>query len=121
MSSKKEPETKIETPYETAMKQDKPFVALFYSRFCTYCERFMPIYKNLEDAYENKYNFVMIDAEDPVNQKVVQDYVIGGVPTLYIIDSTFDNRVLINNTIYDDVGKLKVELDRYLKIRAKIH
>lgn len=111
----------IGTTYELAMQDKKPFIALFYADWCTYCMRFMPKYKILSDIYKDKYNFVMINAENPVYDKVVQDYAIGGFPTIYIIDPTIDNRILINNTLYDSLPRLRAEFDRYLRVRAMIH
>lgn len=106
--------------YESAMQKEKPFIAMFYVDWCSYCKKFMPEYKLLSKVYENKYNFVMINAEESVNNKIVNDYAIGGFPTVYIIDPVIDNRVLINNTIYDNPAKLRIELDRYLRIRRMI-
>lgn len=111
---------KIGTTYEFAIQDKKPFIALFYTDWCTYCMRFMPKYKALADSYKNKYNFVMINAESPAYAQIVQDYAIGMFPTVYIVDPEIDNRILISNTLYDDLGKLKVEFDRYVRIRAMI-
>lgn len=110
----------VGTTYELAMKGDKPFVALFYADWCTYCKRFMPKYKILSEIYSNKYNFVMINVENPVYEKVVKDYMISGFPTIYIIDPTIDNRVLINNALYDNLFNIRTEFDRYLRIRGMI-
>jgi len=115
----KSPESGVGVTYEAAMQEDKPFVALFYTTWCTYCKRFMPRYKTLEEIYDGKYNFVTINAEDPAYIEVANDYAIGGYPTLYIIDPKIDNRVLISNTLYDNTDRLKGELDRYLRVRAK--
>lgn len=106
--------------YELAMKDNKPMVALFYTDWCTYCKRFMPKYKLLSEVYGDKYNFVMINVENPVYEKVVRDYVISGFPTIYIIDPTIDNRILINNALYDNIFGVKNELDRYLRVRSMI-
>jgi len=106
--------------YEQAIVDDKPFVALFYADWCTYCKRFMPKYKILADVYKGKYNFVMINAEDTRYANLVTDYSINAFPTIYIIDPTLDNRVSIYNGIYDDLGKLRTEFDRYLRIRSLI-
>lgn len=106
--------------YESAIQKERPFIAMFYTDWCTYCKKFMPEYKILSEVYKDKYNFVMINAEDSANNKVVNDYAIGGFPTVYIIDPAIDNRVLINNTLYDNLTKLRIELDRYLRIRAMI-
>lgn len=110
----------IGTTYESAMKDKKPFVALFYADWCTYCKRFMPKYKILSEVYKSKYNFVMINVEEPKYEKVVKDYVISGFPTIYIIDPTIDNRILINNGLYDNLFSLRTELERYLRIRKMI-
>ena len=106
--------------YERAMKDKKPFIVMFYADWCTYCMRFMPKYKVLSEIYKDKYNFVMINADNLDYYKVVKEYAIGGFPTIYIIDPTIDNRVLLNNTLYDNLRLVRVELDRYLRIRALI-
>lgn len=113
-------EYNIVITYESAMQDKKPFIALFYTDWCTYCKRFMPTYETMAHIYKNRYNFVAINVENPTYEAVVRDYAIGGFPTIYIIDPTIDNRILINNTLYDDLSKLRVELDRYLRIRAMI-
>lgn len=108
-------------PYEQAMKEQKPFVAMFYADWCTYCIKFAPKFKIISDVYKNKYNIVMINIDNSAYDSLVKDYAISGFPTVYIIDPTIDNRILLNNALYDDLGKLRVELDRYLRIRAMIN
>ena len=80
----------------------------------------MPKYKILTEVYKDRFNFVMINVENPKYEKVVKDYAITGFPTIYIIDPQIDNRVLINNALYDDLRNVRIELDRYLRIRAMI-
>lgn len=106
--------------YNQAVKNNKPTVVLFYADWCTYCIKFMPKFKVLSDVYKDRYNFVMINAENSNYQKVVEDYAIGSFPTIYIIDPAIDNRILISNTLYDDLSKVRKELDRYLRIRSMI-
>lgn len=106
--------------YEQAMQDTKPFVAMFSSEWCGYCTRFLPIFKQYQKEYKGRYNFVIIDAEDSMYSAVVQDYAISGLPMVYIIDPTIDNRVLLNNAIYGYPDKFRAELDRYLRIRAMI-
>ena len=113
-------EYNIGTTYEIAAKDKKPMVALFYADWCTYCKKFMPKYKILSEVYKNKYNFVMINVENPTYEKLVKEYAISGFPTIYIIDPTIDNRVLLNNSLYDSLFKIRVELERYSRIRAMI-
>ena len=111
----------IGVSYEYAIKDTKPTIVLFYANWCSYCVRFMPKYKMIADVYQNQYNFVMINVENPRYKKVVEDYSIAGFPTIYIIDPSLDNRISIYNGIYDDLGKLRAEFDRYLRIRAMIN
>ena len=108
---------KIGVTYDVAMKGDKPVVALFYVDWCGYCMRFMPRLKTIEDLYKNKYNFLMLNVEDPANENLVRDVSLSGYPTVYVIDPKYDNRFLLNNAIYMDLTKFRAELDRYLKIR----
>lgn len=103
--------------YQEALQSDKPMLALFYVDWCGYCLRFMPKYKVVSNLYKNKFNIVMLNAENPENKDLVEDVVLSGYPTLYIIDPKYDNRLLLNNGIYMDLKKLRVELDRYLRIR----
>lgn len=110
----------IGTTYELAIKDSKPFIELFYADWCTYCMKFMPKYKMISEIYKDKYNFVMINVDDPAYQQVVKDGDLSGFPTMYIIDPSIDNRISLNNAIYSDLRKLRVEFDRYLRIRSMI-
>ena len=109
---------KIGIKYEEAIQSRKPMLALFYVDWCGYCLKFMPKYKTISKIYKDKYNVVMLNAEDPANQALVEDVALSGFPTMYIIDPKYDNRILLNNAIYQDLKKLRVELDRYLRIRG---
>lgn len=117
--SLKPSEYHIGTTYDKAMQDNKPFIALFYADWCTYCMRFMPKYKIINDVYKGKYNFAMINGDTPEAAGLMRDYAVGGFPTIYIIDPVLDNRIAIPNTIYDDLGRLRSEFDRYLRVREK--
>ena len=105
--------------YEEAVAaSEKPMLALFYVDWCGYCMKFMPKFNILSKLYKNKYNFVMVNVEDKNHEKLVNDVGIGGFPTVYILDPKYDNRVLMPNLIYQDLGKFRIELDRYLRIRG---
>lgn len=107
----------IGVSYDEALQSDKPMMALFYVDWCGYCLKFMPKYNTVSKIYKDKYNVVMLNAEDPQYKALVEDVVLSGFPTLYIIDPKYDNRIHITNGIYMDMKKLRVELDRYLRIR----
>lgn len=106
--------------YEMAMEQDKPFLVMFHTEWCGYCKKFMPKFKMLSEQYKDKYNFVLIDGDNTHNYFLIRDFAIGGFPTIYIVDPTIENRILISNTLYDDIDKVKWEMNRYLRIRSMI-
>lgn len=118
MEKKHPSDYKIGISYEEAVKSDKPSVALFYVDWCGYCLRFMPRYKILSTLYKDKYNFVMINAEDAAHKSLVEDSLIAGFPTVYILDPKYDNRVHLTQGLYGDLGLFRKELDRYLRIRS---
>lgn len=119
MNKKEKPsDYKVGIKYEKALESDKPMVALMYVDWCGYCLKFMPKFQELSKVYGPKFNFVMLNAEAPENQALVQDVALSGFPTMYIIDPKYDNRVLLNNAIYQDSTKIRAELDRYARIRG---
>lgn len=106
--------------YEQAMKDNKPSLVMFHSKYCSYCVKFMPIFKEMSKEYKDKYNFVTVDSDDRANYPIISEYRIGSLPSLYIIDPKIDNRIYINPTFYSDTSFVKLEIDRYLRIRAMI-
>jgi len=114
-------EYNLGTTYELAMQSKKPFIAVFYSDWCGYCVQSMPKYETLADIYKDKYNFVMVNTDDPALENLVRSYYIGSLPTIYIVDPTIDNRIHITAGIYNDLTLLRVEFDRYLRVRAMIN
>lgn len=118
MNAPKHPsEYKIGIPYDEALQSDKPMLAVFYVDWCGYCLKFMPKFKILSTIYKDKYNFVMLDVENQANAKLVEDVGISGFPTVYILDPKYDNRILMSNSLYQNLTKFRIELDRYLRIR----
>ncbi|MBP7211420.1 thioredoxin fold domain-containing protein [bacterium] len=107
--------------YQDEMKTDKPAVVLFYANWCTYCKHFMPEYKLLSELYSKDFNFVMVDIDAPEYQKIVKDYSVASLPSMYIVDPAIDNRVLINNALYSNLFAVRVEIERYIRIRKLIN
>lgn len=104
---------------EALVSNEKPMLILFYADWCGYCLRFMPKFSTLSKLYGKKYNFVMLNVEGSArNVKLTKDTGIAGYPTVYILDPKYDNKILISNTVYHDLGKFRTELDRYLRIRS---
>lgn len=106
--------------YEQALESDKPMLALFYADWCGYCLKFMPKFETVSRLYKNDFNAVMLDVDRPENRELIEDVAIGGFPTLFIFDPKYDNRVMLSNGIYQDMKKLRVELDRFLRIRKML-
>ena len=103
--------------YEKAAQEDKPIVAVFYVDWCTYCLRFMPRLDKVRNINKNMYNVVLINVEDPANEKIAKEYRITGYPTVYIMDPKYDNRVHIDGSYLDSVSSLNKEMQRYLNFR----
>lgn len=121
MEKKNKPsDYKIGVTYEEAVEAGKPVLALFYADWCGYCLKFMPKFKTINSLYKDKYSIVMLNAEDPQYKTLVEDVSLTGFPTLYILDPKYDNRVLLNNALYLNLGKLRGELDRYLRVRETL-
>ncbi len=108
---------KIGIEYNKAVKADKPIVVLFYADWCRYCIGFMPTYQSLSNIYKDTYNFSKVNVEDPKYEKLVKEIGITGFPTVYLIDPKYDNKVLLSNSIFGELKKLRIELDRFARIR----
>ena len=83
---------------EKAIKKNKPVIALFYTDWCGYCQKFVPVFKEITNDKEIKKNFAIayINAEDPSNFVYTAQYDIKGYPTLYLIDNIKDKKELVN-------------------------
>lgn len=109
---------KIGIEYNKAIKGDKPVVVLFYADWCRYCIGFMPTFQTLSKIYKNEYNFTKVNVEDPKYEKIVKEADLTGFPTVYLMDSKYDNKVLLSNALFSDLKKLRIELDRFARIRS---
>ena len=87
---------------------------------CSSCIKFASKYKLIEEIYKDKYNVVMLNVDDAKYNDVLNDFWPAGIPNVFIVDPTIDNRIHINGAYYGDLRKLRVEFDRYLRIRAMI-
>lgn len=106
--------------YEKASTEDKPMIAVFYVDWCTYCKKFMPRLDTVRSINKNEYNVVLINVEDPKNEKLAREYKISGYPTVYIIDPKLDNQVHIDSPFLESVATLNKEAQRYLNLRKLI-
>ena len=102
---------------EQASKENKPVLTVFYVDWCTYCKRFMPKLDKIRNINKKDLNVVLLNVEDPENEKISKEYRIAGFPTVYIIDPKYDNRVHIDSGYLETVDTLNKEIQRYLNFR----
>ncbi len=114
-ATKRPSDYKIGIPYEKASKDSKPALVLFYADWCHFCIDFMPKYEVLYNTFKSDMNFVKINVEDPKYKDLVQEYQIGGFPTVFLIDFSKGNKVLLDNSIFSDMGKLKGKVANFIK------
>lgn len=115
-ASQKNPSSYAAATWAEAVKAKKPIVVNFYVTWCHYCKQFAPVLENLRKEYKSRYTFVLVNAEDPVNEKLVKEFMISSYPSLYLVNPKNDNRVFINQSLYSDPELLKKEFDRFLKV-----
>ena len=60
--------------YEEAAKIDKPIIGVFYVDWCTYCQRFMPRLDKVRNINKDKFSVVLINVDDPNNEKISKEY-----------------------------------------------
>lgn len=113
--TKKPSEYKVGIPFENAMRSEKPALVLFYADWCHFCVKFMPTYVKLFNDFKAEYNFAKINVEDPKYKEVVEEYQIGGFPTVYLVNPKSNNKQVLSNSDFGDYAKLKKQLKEFLK------
>lgn len=103
--------------YNSVIHKSKPVFVLFYADWCRYCIRFMPIFEQAAEKYGEDIEFAKVNVEDKKYEKLVQDSKIGGFPTVMIIDSKYDNKVVIPNSNISNIEDLGKEIERFVRIR----
>ncbi|MBR1680655.1 hypothetical protein IJ707_02575 [bacterium] len=114
-------ETQVTTSMAEAQSLDnsKPMVIVFHAPYCSTCHQFMPAFNKLAKDYAKDFNFVALNIQEPQNYPLVAGNV-GGIPSLYIFDTSIGNKVHISLSAIRSYNELKAELDRYLRIRSYI-
>ena len=105
--------------YSSDISDEKPIVALFYVDWCTYCRRFMPEFGKLAKKHSDKFNFVVVNCDYPENKEIVEEFHIGGFPTLFIIDKKIGHNFPLNMAVTSDKELAKKELNKYLEFRER--
>ena len=116
---KKPSDYRIGYSYTYSISQDKPVIVLFYTDWCTACRNFMPVYKLLYEIYSNSYGFAMVNCEDKMNQKYIDEYNIEFFPSVYIVDKKGKQKTFVDLEKCYDVNGLKEFLDKYMNNKAE--
>ena len=106
--------------FEQASKDDKPILTVFYVDWCTYCKRFMPKLDIVRNLHKSDLSVVLINMDNPDNEKFAKKYRVSGFPTVYIIDPKYDNRVHIPPSFTDTTLNLNTEVNRYINFRKLV-
>lgn len=113
------PETGI-VPLNEITDIEKPTVTLFYTDWCTFCRRFMPEYGKISKKYSKKYNFSIVNCDNPEYSKTIEKFHILGFPSLFIIDKKLNHNFMLNIASTADTKVFEEELDNYHKSRSEI-
>lgn len=90
-----------------AIATEKPMIVFFYTDWCGFCQRFVPVFDKITKMKKIKSNFAIayVNCEDEKNQKYVQEYDIKGFPTVYVVDEQGKRTQLDNGTFFNDDTK----------------
>jgi thiol-disulfide isomerase/thioredoxin len=73
-------------PKEAQVEEKLPVWLLFRSTTCIPCVEMQQTMDALKPEFAGKVGFVPIDVNDPVNEKLLQQYEIRYIPTTFLID-----------------------------------
>jgi thiol-disulfide isomerase/thioredoxin len=99
--------------YEAAMRDTKPAVVYFYVNWCHYCRQFSPKFNAVSKIYGNKYNFVMIEADNYANGRVVSQFDIKGYPAVYVVNPKNKKQTPVDNSYMAGVKEFMEFLNKY--------
>lgn len=101
--------------YTNALAEEKPIFLFFYANWCSHCVEFFPTYEQLEKTYQDKYNFIKINIDEPENENLVQEFYVTGIPTVYVVDVKNSEKNYINPYVLHNKKSLKKTLDSFIK------
>lgn len=78
-----------------AKETGKPIIALFYTDWCGYCRKFVPVFDKVvkRKAIREKFAVAYVNAEYYQNKYLVDSYELPGYPTVYLING--DKKVMV--------------------------
>lgn len=94
---------------QTNVNQQLPMWLLFRSQTCAPCREMQKTFDLLKPDFASKVQFVTVDVNDPNNEKLLTDYKIRYIPTIYLFDKH-------KQLFYQQIGVVSVE-----EMRAKLN
>lgn len=61
---------------------EKTDVMLFKAEWCGHCKRFSPVWKEMEQKYSKKYNFISYDSDK--DKQELENWGVKGFPTIIV-------------------------------------
>lgn len=101
--------------FDDAQKTNKPMVINFYVDWCHTCRAFAPVFDSYRAKYSDKYNFLIVKADNPENINIVKYFYIPGYPTVYFVSADKSKKARVDFEKYFDEKAFKQELDTFLK------
>ncbi|TAF51867.1 MAG: thiol:disulfide interchange protein [Oscillatoriales cyanobacterium] len=83
---------------DVARRNDKPTLIEFYANWCTSCQAMAPAIAELEDVYEDRINFVMLNIDNTNWLPEMEQYEVDGIPHFVFLDAA-------NQTIAQAIGE----------------
>lgn len=99
-----------------ASKSNKPMAVVFYADWCSACRKFVPETDKYKKVYKGKYEFVLVNVDNPANKKLIEEYYVASLPSVYLIRKKNNNIVYLNPAIYNSTKLMVIEFDRFLRL-----
>ena len=90
--------------------KDKVFLYM-YTKDCSYCKKFNPIYNKVSETHTKDYAFVKIDAETPYGRNMMRQFRAGFVP--YVLVMNAKQAKFINPVCLLDTACVEKELKNF--------
>ncbi len=84
--------------FDVARSNDKPTMIEFYANWCTSCQTMAPAIAKLEDVYDDRINFVMLNIDNTNWLPEMEQYDVDGIPHFVFLDGA-------NNMIAQAIGE----------------
>ena len=101
--------------YEDALRTGQPVLLYLYSKDCSYCKTFNPMYEKLFQNHKNTYRFVKVDANSPYGGLLVRDMMAGYVPFVVLADAKRHYLTVINPDCIVNNACIEGEMKSFLK------